>query len=343
MQKTLAPIIHRDAYTYAVERELLDWFKDVFFIPIAAILARYDVPLSSKYQAIKYDETRLNSVTGAIEAGLASGRIQYRDGIFTGKFSSAITKELRALGATYDGRTQSFSLSLGQVPFNLRTTIALQIEKSKALHSEIISTLATIATHIAESQDLGLNFGPALDMIIPSLDAQLITTFDGLKSITIAPNVTPQIREKLTNELTESTQLAVKNFTKEKTLELRKLAEANAFSGGRSDRLAKVIEAQFGVTKRKANFLADQETGLLVSKYREARYAEAGVKDYIWMTSHDDRVRKDHAALDGKRFSFSNPPITNRSTGARNNPGEDFRCRCAARPIVVIGARDEAA
>lgn len=344
MNKTLGPIVHRDAYSRAVERELLAWFKDVFFIPISAILVRYGVPLMPEYLAIKYDETgRLNSLTGAIEAGLTSGRIQYRDGIFTGKFSSTITKELRALGAEYDRATQSFRLTLGQVPFNLRTVIALQIEKSKALHAEIISTLATIATHVAEAKDLGLNFGPAIDTIIPSLDAQLVTTFNGLDAITIAPKVTPQIRERLTNELTENLQLTVKNFTKEKTLELRKLAEANAFAGGRSDRLAKVIEAQFGVTKRKANFLADQETGLLVSKYRESRYAEAGVRDYIWSTSHDDRVRHDHAELDGKRFSFSNPPITNRATGARNNPGQDFRCRCNALPIVVVGATADAA
>ena len=40
-----------------------------------------------------------------------------------------------------------------------------------------------------------------------------------------------------------------------------------------------------------------------------------------------------HKDLDGKIFEFANPPITNEK-GDRNNPGEDWQCRCEAIPIV---------
>ncbi len=100
------------------------------------------------------------------------------------------------------------------------------------------------------------------------------------------------------------------------------------------DGLIPQIEARFDVSKNKATFLAEQETNLLVAKFREERFKETVGDEYTWMTSHDSRVRHDHKVLDGQRFFFSTPPITNRVTGARNNPGEDFRCRCVARPVL---------
>ncbi len=58
-----------------------------------------------------------------------------------------------------------------------------------------------------------------------------------------------------------------------------------------------------------------------------------GILEYRWSTSKDERVRHDHKALDTKIFSFASPPVTNLKTGARNNPGCDFGCRCIAIPI----------
>jgi SPP1 gp7 family putative phage head morphogenesis protein len=48
---------------------------------------------------------------------------------------------------------------------------------------------------------------------------------------------------------------------------------------------------------------------------------------YIWVTSHDERVRKMHRALDGRTFSWNDPPITN-PQGEANHPGQDYNCRC---------------
>jgi uncharacterized protein with gpF-like domain len=42
--------------------------------------------------------------------------------------------------------------------------------------------------------------------------------------------------------------------------------------------------------------------------------------------------------LNGMKFSWTEPPITNKQTGARNNPGCDFGCRCLALPVIRIGA-----
>lgn len=47
---------------------------------------------------------------------------------------------------------------------------------------------------------------------------------------------------------------------------------------------------------------------------------------YIWRTQKDGKVRRAHAAREGKKFYWSNPP-------EGGHPGEDFGCRCWAENI----------
>ena len=69
--------------------------------------------------------------------------------------------------------------------------------------------------------------------------------------------------------------------------------------------------------------------------YKTDKYKDAGVTQFTWSSSHDRRVRPDHAALDGQIFDYDHPPITNRATGARNLPGQDYGpCRCQDIPYT---------
>ena len=65
------------------------------------------------------------------------------------------------------------------------------------------------------------------------------------------------------------------------------------------------------------------------AKLTQVRLKAVGVKRYIWETMRDDRVRPTHRTKEGKIYSFDNPPA---DTG---NPGNDFNCRCKARPLVA--------
>ena len=69
-----------------------------------------------------------------------------------------------------------------------------------------------------------------------------------------------------------------------------------------------------------------------------ARMEAAGVTDYRWSTSRDELVRRMHMELEGERFAFDDPPVTN-PAGDTNNPGEDYQCRCV--PIPVIAELEE--
>ena len=108
------------------------------------------------------------------------------------------------------------------------------------------------------------------------------------------------------------------------------------FAGGlRVEDLAKQLEERFGVAESRAILIARDQTGKLNAQLTEARNRELGVTEYVWQISGapegDARVRERHRELEGQTFRYDDPPVTN-DQGDRNNPGEDYQCRCTAQP-----------
>lgn len=107
--------------------------------------------------------------------------------------------------------------------------------------------------------------------------------------------------------------------------------------------LQKDIQAEFDVSKTTAAFWARNEIGNLNAQLTKLEFEDAGVKQYIWSTSQDERVRECHASFNGKIFSWDNPPemwyMTKSGmvlTGRRCNPQEDYNCRCSALPVFDL-------
>ena len=139
-------------------------------------------------------------------------------------------------------------------------------------------------------------------------------------------------------------------MTEEEIPKLRKIVQDNAFSGVRRENLVQGFIDSYGVSQSKAKFWARQETNLLMAKYKETKYVEAGVPEYKWACVHmphqsspqtiykPGEVRYSHGILEGKIFSWSNPPITT-APGQKqrmNNPGQDYNCRCFAIPFIRV-------
>lgn len=101
-------------------------------------------------------------------------------------------------------------------------------------------------------------------------------------------------------------------------------------SGLRVEELQKKLAELDGVSTRRAEVIARDQTGKYNGKMTEIRHAEIGVKAYFWRDSGDGRVRPLHRQRDresarGKRFYYSKPP-------KGGNPGQDYQCRCWADP-----------
>jgi len=108
-------------------------------------------------------------------------------------------------------------------------------------------------------------------------------------------------------------------------------------SGQRVEFLAMDLKERFGVSDSRAELIARDQILKLNGQINEARQTAAGVEEYEWSTSQDERVRDDHRDLDTTVHRWDTPPVTDQRTGATNHPGGDYQCRCVAKPRPPVG------
>lgn len=124
----------------------------------------------------------------------------------------------------------------------------------------------------------------------------------------------------------------IKSLTKTLADRVRDTVEKNL--GESNKTLVTALQEEVGIGSRKAKLFARDQVLKLNGQLTEARHTEAGITEYEWVTSGDERVRSAHRALDGKRFTWDKPPVVDRKTGRRAHPGGDYQCRCTANPVV---------
>lgn len=105
-------------------------------------------------------------------------------------------------------------------------------------------------------------------------------------------------------------------------------------AGDRVETIARRIQEATGASESRAALIARDQVLSLNAEVTQSRHKAAGIEEFIWRTSKDERVRKDHKLLDGKRFRYDDPPVVDRRTGATGLPGIWFQCRCTAEPIL---------
>lgn len=326
--KLLPPVIV-DPYTWDVLEKLIKKsFIKLLYSPLYRQLG------------IKPNDRIKNSIDDLID-GLDSGYITYSRGAFRGRFNAKTSRELRKLGAEWDPKTASFKMPKNLIPPELQEIIAVSAVRFDEKIDKINRRLREFSPE--EFAD-NFNFGDYFDRTLWQVEKKFQDT---TKGILVAPQLDDRRRKQIADEWENNIRLKIQGFTEEHIEELRQTIQAATFAGNRYENLIAGIQQSYGVTENKARFLARQETNLLLAKFKETRYTDSGVSEYRWTTVHmpKDRspnqhtpgnVRYSHGVLDGKIFRFDNPPITTApgEPVRRNNPGEDYNCRCTAVAIV---------
>lgn len=113
----------------------------------------------------------------------------------------------------------------------------------------------------------------------------------------------------------------------------------NVQTGNRPSAIVKALQEQFGVTQRRAQFIARDQTAKVNATLVEKRQTAAGFQWFQWIDSDDSRVRERHSEIAEKVtaygkgiYRWDNPPLSDRGTPII--PGSDFNCRCSARPVT---------
>ena len=272
--------------------------------------------------------TNAKEKKSALVEAILKGRVQYVRGYFEGSFSADISREIRSMGGVWDKKGKRFRIPLERVDYNARIAIGQVTSKMNRLHHRINTYLSNIKTLAENSPRFKLDryFEDAINELEYKFE-------EGVEGLIVPPTLTDEMRRNLAEQYTNNLNLYINNWTTESIERLRKRVEKNAFEGYRSSELVKELEHDYQMSHAKAKFLARQETSLLMSQFREERYKSVGVERYMWSTSGDQRVRPYHKRLNGKVFTWDNPPIVN-ERGDRKHPGQDFGCRCIAIPII---------
>jgi SPP1 gp7 family putative phage head morphogenesis protein len=301
----------------AIEREIRLLFRREIYIPLMQMLGVKSNRLT-------------NSIDDLVEA-IQSGRITFYRGRFTGRFNATLSRELRRIGAAWDRKHGAYAVPHSKLPVDIKQAIAVSEQRFQQTADRINKKIQQI---LPEEIAGKLKIENLFDKILWKTEKKFEAS---IKNITIAPTVTPEQRARIAKEYTANLQLYIQDFVKEETAELRKRIEKRAFAGQRYEGVIQEIQKSYGVSQNKAKFLASQETSLLMAKYKQTRYEDAGSNKYRWgcvAGSPAHPVRPMHLRLKGQIFSWKNPPVVNEK-GDCKNPGQDFGpCRCF--PIAIV-------
>jgi SPP1 gp7 family putative phage head morphogenesis protein len=316
--KYLKPILTKDNYFNSVEKKIKECFEEIIYNRIESIYK----------DDFKTNRKIFNAKTTEIEKALKDFKIQYINNEFVGQFNSQISKELRDLGAKFNARNKSYFLENYKIPNMINSLILKQNSKLTNFNEKLTNFLYQTSENLKYSP-IVINFNNDVEKILTDLDFQLENT---VSRYILTSELTPRIKKKISENYTYNLNLYIKDFVSEQTLNLReKMMDLYMNQGLRSEAIKDLLLKSYNISQKKAKFLAIEETNLLCAQYRQQRYQEVGLTDYKWTTAKDSRVRSSHKELDGKIFSWSNPPIID---GRRVNPGEDWGCRCLAVPIL---------
>lgn len=124
----------------------------------------------------------------------------------------------------------------------------------------------------------------------------------------------------------------IKSLKGDVVSDIRRLVIDAKLSGIPAKQLTAQIRERFKVATTRAELIATDQLNKLTSDLNRIRQQQAGIDEYSWQDSRDERVRPRHRALRNKRYKWGEP------TGAEGGlpPGQPVRCRCSARAVVTF-------
>lgn len=329
----------KEAYYKPVEKDLNYYFYELYYKDI--------------FEALKDPYYLLNS-NNALIAALRTGKVFYKNGLFSGSFNARISKELLKF-AKFNKRTKKWE---GLAPPDVLAASVVANSKAEKLNKKIKFLIDKIPDRVKSVID---NLEFSIDKPLYQINKEADKS---LKSIGVSVDMSPELSERLKDNYTNNQQINITNWTEVQTERLRDMVERNVLAGYNRKDLIESIEVEYGVTQNKAKFLARQETSLFLAEVRDERYIDAGLEWYKWSTSNDIKVvgnpgglypkptegHGNHWMMQGKVCQLKNPTLyadsvddakkgkwkskLNIGAGGKH-PGQEFGCRCTSIPLVV--------
>lgn len=272
-----------------------------------------------------------------IKEALKGGAIYYENGGFKSreKFSNKLSQALIKLGARYDRWEKSYKIAIEDLPKEIWESIKLSVQKAQQKLSEINQFLQYIEMNLDQIIETILFH----DEVITVLDDVGNKIQKNVQRVNIIDfNFTQEQKEEIARNYTSNMQLYIKDFVQKRLPEMRRKVAQAVLEGYREIDVQNMLETEYGIMERKAKFLAQNETSIMLAQIKKVHYSAMGFDSFMWHTILDARERPEHRELNGKIFRFDNPPVIDKRTGQKGLPGETYNCRCDLTPIMSDSA-----
>lgn len=148
-----------------------------------------------------------------------------------------------------------------------------------------------------------------------------------------------ELREYLAASTYDNARL-IKSIPEQYLTNVESIVMSNVRAGGRWEAVAKQLKNEYGVTDRRAKLIARDQTAKVNGELNAKRQVAAGYEYFQWVDSSDNRVRHNHRVHNDKVteygkgiYKWSDPPIGEKGNKVPIIPGQEFQCRCIAKPI----------
>lgn len=120
----------------------------------------------------------------------------------------------------------------------------------------------------------------------------------------------------------------IKDIGTQSASKMQQILEDGIRSGKSTRELVKELQTTFDYGKKRVKLIARDQIGKHNGLLNELRQKNAGVDEYIWSTSKDERVRSAHRAREGQTFKWSDPP-------SDGHPGQPIQCFPAGSKVTM--------
>lgn len=145
--------------------------------------------------------------------------------------------------------------------------------------------------------------------------------------------MTPAARDIIQATVNQNVAL-IKSISSQHFTQIEGLVMRSVQSGRDLGQLTKDMQEQFGVTHRRAAFIARSQNNMATASLTRARQIEVGITTAIWLHSSGGKTpRKSHVAFSGEKFDVAKgwfDPDAKVWTWPGILPG----CRCVSRAVV---------
>jgi SPP1 gp7 family putative phage head morphogenesis protein len=197
-----------------------------------------------------------------------------------------------------------------------------------ALMRKFDDYFASIAKPTAEEMVSGANKA--------SHSSVRMSLFELSKGLTLDPKdaFTPEIKELMSAAVTENVGL-IKSIASRYLDQVQGAVMRSITTGNGLADLMPFLQKQYGIAKRRAEFISLDQTRKAYSALSVVRCRDAGIEQFEWLhSSSGQHPRKEHVEMSGHIFRVDSPPVIDRKTGERGFPGQLPNCRCVMCPVV---------